>query len=598
MSLKNKIVEIAYSLKDKFTGSVSKITGSMRNIEKASDKSSDQIVRNNKRTAGSFSRMATQATSATRKIKRVGTALLGVFGISLGGAGLAFAKFTADVDKLAKTARKLGITTQALSQLGHAAELTGVTSTQLALGLQRMTRRVAEAAQGSGEAVKALNELGLSAAELTKLSPDEQFKRIADAMKNVASQSDKVRLGFKLFDSEGVALINTMEGGSEAIEGMMKEADRLGKTIDEKTAKSIEEFNDALVRLKASATGLGITMGGPVVDAMNSFFDAIGYGAKKSDIPSINKELDGLANRIERIQDKPDWLPGVTPEWKASKIRELRQQILDLIDSRNKLERIEFKSRSNAQLEQKAANDKNQAAAKMKGILDNETEDLKKALKEREKAYRDHLSKLKSLQDQQKSVDQEFADLADEMRSDKEPDKEPELTDIQDLRAQGKQQIAAGDFEGAIESARKAGELLREMKEEGSESNLVLAGTAELLRQMANEASQGKTDKGLLDADASKAEIDELKAKIEEIKTELAALKQLGNENVVELKVVVNTDDIVAQVQAANEQAQAAAKTVVFKTATESGQTSFSDGTGYNDFANTVEREVLARGSK
>ena len=59
----------------------------------------------------------------------------------------------ADVDALAKTADKLGLTTEELASLRHAASITaGVTSQTLDMALQRMTRRLSEAASGTGEA--------------------------------------------------------------------------------------------------------------------------------------------------------------------------------------------------------------------------------------------------------------------------------------------------------------------------------------------------------------------------------------------------------------------------------------------------------------
>lgn len=65
------------------------------------------------------------------------------------------------IDSLAKTADKLGVTTEALQTLRYQGELTGVSIDTTDMALQRMTRRVAEAAQGTGEAKDAIAELGL-----------------------------------------------------------------------------------------------------------------------------------------------------------------------------------------------------------------------------------------------------------------------------------------------------------------------------------------------------------------------------------------------------------------------------------------------------
>lgn len=159
-------------------------------------------------------------------------------------------------DQAGKTAEKLGLQTAKLTELQYAAELSGVAANTLNLGLQRMTRRVAEAATGTGEAIKALDALGLSAKELNKLSPDEQFKLIADAMQKVDNQSEKVRLAFKLFDSEGVDLVRTLSMTRKGLEESAQEARELGRVIDDQAAKQAAEFNDNLTRLQSIGIGL------------------------------------------------------------------------------------------------------------------------------------------------------------------------------------------------------------------------------------------------------------------------------------------------------------------------------------------------------
>jgi len=121
------------------------------------------------------------------------------------------------VDALAKTSDKLGVTTQALASLRFAAEQTGVETNKFDVALQRFTRRLADAASGTGPAVKAFDALGLSAQQLIKLSPDQALAKVADQMNKVENQSQRVSLAFKLFDSEGVDLVNTLKLGSDGL---------------------------------------------------------------------------------------------------------------------------------------------------------------------------------------------------------------------------------------------------------------------------------------------------------------------------------------------------------------------------------------------
>lgn len=195
------------------------------------------------------------------------------------------------IDALAKTADKLGTTTEALGGLQLAGRVTGVEISKLNLGLQRATRRIAEAAQGTGEAQNALKELGLDAKELVKLPIDQQFLKLSEAFENVSNQADKVRLGFKLFDSEGVDLIRTMGIGTEALQGFVAEARQINFAVSRIDASKVEAANDAATRASAAFSGLGNTIAvtvAPFVEQMAlQFVEAA-------------KESNGFRDQVQR----------------------------------------------------------------------------------------------------------------------------------------------------------------------------------------------------------------------------------------------------------------------------------------------------------
>lgn len=172
------------------------------------------------------------------------------------GFGYLVKKSLDTTDAIGKLADKIGIGTDQLGGLRHAAELTGVATNVLDMGLQRMVRRVSEAANGTGAAKNAIIELGLSAKALNALSPDQQFRAIADAMEGVAGQGEKVRLSMSLFDTEGVALVNTLKGGSAALEQMEQEAERLGLRMSRGLVAGVEKANDAITKLTSFLGGM------------------------------------------------------------------------------------------------------------------------------------------------------------------------------------------------------------------------------------------------------------------------------------------------------------------------------------------------------
>jgi len=203
--------------------------------------------------------------------KRVGGVLIAALGaramFQAGKEALDFA------EKVGQLSTRLGISVEALSQLKFAADVTGVSFNKLVMGLQRMTRRVAEAAVGTGEAQAAIKELGLDAEKLNRLRPEQQFEVLADALNGVTDSGHKVRLAMKLFDSEGVAMLQTMEGGAPKIKALRAEADKLGLTLTESMVKKASDANHALTSLQGATTGLtqqlAIQLGPAIADIAN-----------------------------------------------------------------------------------------------------------------------------------------------------------------------------------------------------------------------------------------------------------------------------------------------------------------------------------------
>lgn len=159
-------------------------------------------------------------------------------------------------DALKKTADKIGTTTEALGGLRYAAQITGVATNTMDMALQRFTRRTAEAAKGTGEAKGAIKTLGLNAKELIRLPLEERMLLLADAFSKQTNEAEKLALAFKLFDSEGAALVNTLSLGRDGLRELLGEARLLGLTMSNNAAAGVEKANDEITKLLSLGKGL------------------------------------------------------------------------------------------------------------------------------------------------------------------------------------------------------------------------------------------------------------------------------------------------------------------------------------------------------
>ena len=135
-------------------------------------------------------------------LQKTKTLILAMGAAAVASAGVLYkmAKSVADAgDKAAKTADKLGVQIEALQELRYAAELSGVAQANFDTGLQRMTRRAAEAAQGTGVAKDAFKELGvvLTDSEGRVRRSEDLLADIAEGMAAVRRSQPKSRACFQ-----------------------------------------------------------------------------------------------------------------------------------------------------------------------------------------------------------------------------------------------------------------------------------------------------------------------------------------------------------------------------------------------------------------
>jgi hypothetical protein len=274
----------------------------------------------------SFSKVGDAVTKVTRA--------LGPFAAALSVGGLtAFANSAVSTaDALAKTADKLGVTVEGLQELRFAAERTGVSAGTLDMAMQRFTRRVGEAATGTGELKDTLAQYNIAVRDSNggMRSSEAILGDLADAIQGAGSDAERLRIAFKAFDSEGAALVNTLRGGSAGLEELRARARDAGAVIGEDVARQAEAARDAIDTLSASVSAQ-FTSALTIATAellkffgVLSEFDLIGDPAERlaaveKEITRINEALDnprtrnrsGLTAELRALEDTAERLRAV-----------------------------------------------------------------------------------------------------------------------------------------------------------------------------------------------------------------------------------------------------------------------------------------------
>jgi hypothetical protein len=199
------------------------------------------------------------------KLGPTGLAITAIGGAALGAVtGLtALVKSVADTaDEMKDLSQVTGFSTEALSGLGLAAEKSGTSLEGVTGSVKNMQRAIAEATSGSKEANQALNALGLTAEELQKQTPEQQFETLAKAITQVEDPAQRANLAMKIFGKSGTELMPILQTvADDGMGGVIRRAEELGIVISTQTAAQADEFNDALAELMAVGKGLAITLG-------------------------------------------------------------------------------------------------------------------------------------------------------------------------------------------------------------------------------------------------------------------------------------------------------------------------------------------------
>jgi hypothetical protein len=213
---------------------------------------------------------------------------LGVLSIAgaaaLGALSVAVKKTINDADKLAKLSQSVGVPVEQLSALKHAADLSGISLEQLANGVGRLSRNMADLAAGSGEeARRAFETMGIAVqnADGTLRSSSAVMGDVADRFAGMQDGAAKTAFAMQIFGRAGKEMIPLLNQGKAGIKEMTDEADALGLVIDTKTAKSAERFNDNLTRLAAVFRGMITQIAARMLPVLERFSEYI-FGVAKS----------------------------------------------------------------------------------------------------------------------------------------------------------------------------------------------------------------------------------------------------------------------------------------------------------------------------
>ena len=192
--------------------------------------------------------------SATRAAAGLATIGVGV----LAGLGASAAQVVNLGDKLRDMSFATGQSVEQLSFLDFAAKQSGTSIETIASASQRLAKNLTDVSRGGGKAAAvALQELGLSAEQLSRLDLVGQIETIGQALQKIENPSQRAAAGAALFGKQFKELAPLVLDTANSFSELADEFVRMGGTLTKEQADQFDALNDSIGKLQLSVRSAG-----------------------------------------------------------------------------------------------------------------------------------------------------------------------------------------------------------------------------------------------------------------------------------------------------------------------------------------------------
>jgi Lambda phage tail tape-measure protein (Tape_meas_lam_C) len=247
---------------------------------------------------GKASREMEIANARLARFARRAKIAAGIMAAAAVAAGIAMVRSgLKTIDEQAKLAASLNTTTASMQVLARAADLAGVSQGEVSQATIMMTKSLSQAAAGTGSAVKALQQLNLSATDLAKLPVDEKIAAIQDAIAKFIPSAQQAAVASQIFGARAGLIFTRID--SATLRQATQDVRDFGVAVSERDAAQIERTNDALSRMGLLWRGIANQLAVAAAPALEAIANAMAAIGKVTG--PLGRAIKGLFNHIGEI---------------------------------------------------------------------------------------------------------------------------------------------------------------------------------------------------------------------------------------------------------------------------------------------------------
>jgi hypothetical protein len=204
------------------------------------------------------------------QIRQVGLAVFAAGAGMLAPLLAATKQFASSGDALAKMSARTGMSVELLSELRHAASVSGAELEYLEKASRKLSVTITSAMKGSQTALDALGGTKL-AKELAKLTPNQQFLAVARAIGQIPDPTRRAAAAVAVFGRSGTMLLPLIA----QMDTLRGEARKLGATMSTEQAQKAAVLHEAWVRIEGALARVSMALGAALAPALTKVANEI-----------------------------------------------------------------------------------------------------------------------------------------------------------------------------------------------------------------------------------------------------------------------------------------------------------------------------------
>jgi hypothetical protein len=176
-------------------------------------------------------------------------------------------------DQLKETADELGTTAENFQRLEYVGTAAGAGPEKIKTSITKMQFALANAAQGSAEASKSFEKLGLDVGKLSTMDATKAFEEIIGKIRELPTHTEKVKALRDIFGKGGTGLAGMVKLSAEELDQLNKEAAAF--TIKEGSVQALASLQDSVDTLGLAFERLMAEVMAPLAPMIQMVTDTI-----------------------------------------------------------------------------------------------------------------------------------------------------------------------------------------------------------------------------------------------------------------------------------------------------------------------------------